>query len=489
MPDGLTAGAIDVRTTVLELMKLEQGKLRKLEKSKSGLDIHLSTYGNLTSLLETLTDKMDALSTTFGNPNTVASSNPQAVTASLDDDVQVNPGTHTITVGNLATSQTTTSQKFSSPLVQMGVSETLNFQIGSNNYSVPIGPLDTLQTVCDNINVAVNNTNLQATILCVGANQYQLVITSDQTGAANAITITGDTNNVFNFTTPVPAADATFTFDGITINRPSNTITDVIDGLSFQLVAPTASGATVNLTISTDPEFSTNLTTGMQDIINAYNAIVSFIDKTQADRDTQDDTLSGIKTMLQNVVLGSFSVSGSSFKTLTDVGINLSKPEQQKFTKIVLDKNGREKKVEITYTVWGKLEINDDPDSSLPTFQNNITTNLASLQAFFTDSVNGFINILENNTIDDVILSPAVETPQGTTVPGTIPARNTQLNQQVRTIKQRIQNEEDRLEGVQAGLFKKYTKLNVLLAGFERTRHFLENQLASISATSMSYND
>ena len=92
-------------------------------------------------------------------------------------------------------------------------------------------------------------TGLSAQVIAKGNGQFSLAVLTD-TGAASAIRIrASNTLSAFDTTNNskqiVAASDAALSVDGIAVTRSSNTIDDLLPGLTLSLTATTASPATV----------------------------------------------------------------------------------------------------------------------------------------------------------------------------------------------------------------------------------------------------
>lgn len=129
-----------------------------------------------------------------------------------------------------------------------------------------------------------------------GANPYQLVLTASKTGigaaganltladvtaggavnslgiAAGSVTTAGDgsTSVTGGIQSQLAARNAQFTLNGIQLTRTSNTVTDAVNGVTFQLKQGGQTGTTV-LTVGQDTEAAT---TNLQSVIGAYNALM-----------------------------------------------------------------------------------------------------------------------------------------------------------------------------------------------------------------------
>jgi flagellar hook-associated protein 2 len=465
MPD---LGHINVSDIVTRSMKREQIKVNRLENSKKLEKTHLDTYANITSVIQNFSKQLKTLNTALVAGNQASSSNTTIATAVITGNAS--QGSHSLSITQLAQANTIASVVSwpDTTTTTMGAAETLSFSQGTTNFTVPVSATDTLQTVCNNINNATGNTDITASIVSTAPNTYTLLISSTLTGSANQITISGDTSNIFNLTNVlVPAQDAKFSFDNLNITRPTNAVSDVIDGLTFNLLtAPTTTPVT--LTIAANVQQNQSIKTAVQDVITSYNQILATIDKNQADRDTRDQGLPGIRLVLENAILSTLGVSGQ-YTTLESIGILHAPPSQQKIIKTVLDENGKEVKREITYTLRGQLQLNTNPH--MPTLDDALANNLTDLQTFFNDPNNGLITLLQDNTIKS-LLEPDNEQ--------IIFRRNQDFNAKIRGLDNKIAAEESRLMMVQETLYTKYTKLNNLLSKFDQTQHFLEQQLSSL---------
>jgi flagellar hook-associated protein 2 len=97
-----------------------------------------------------------------------------------------------------------------------------------------------------------------------------LIIRGTETGSDYDVITNLDASSSFAVTN-VNAADAEFTLDGINYTRSSNSINDVIDGVTFQLMSDddSVSGTTISVMQGTD-----NSQTIIEDLITAYNDLI-----------------------------------------------------------------------------------------------------------------------------------------------------------------------------------------------------------------------
>lgn len=122
--------------------------------------------------------------------------------------------------------------------------------------------------------------------------------------------------------------DASLTIDGVSVTRTSNTITDVIGGVTLNLLKGDA-GTTVNLQVDRDVS---SIKSKIQSFVDSYNTVSSYITTQQtydaANKTTGgvlfgDGTLSSIKDDLTKTLIGTVWGSASDLPSLGLIGVNL----------------------------------------------------------------------------------------------------------------------------------------------------------------------
>jgi flagellar hook-associated protein 2 len=123
--------------------------------------------------------------------------------------------------------------------------------------------------------------------------------------------------------------DANVEIDGIGVTRDSNSIDDVINGVTIDL-ARVESGTTVNLTISRD---SDSIKSSVNDFITEYNDIIEFINQQFTfDEDTKssgvlsgESVLSIIKSTIQSTITSRNLLLPANYNALSLIGITSDK--------------------------------------------------------------------------------------------------------------------------------------------------------------------
>jgi len=266
--------------------------LDRIEKNETATKNKISSYGILKSDIQDFRDIVRTIessnaashigsssNTTVANFSTTGTTGSENIDASLVVSSLAN--SHTLATGAYANSGSTVGA--GSLVIDFGTWSTTSsandtFNANSNSaITVTTSASTTLTQLRDSINNATDHA--EASILYNGTG-YVLVI-KGESGASNEVRVTPGggsstelinnfsyTASTKNLTQTVDGTDASFTVDGISMTRSSNTIKDLYKGYTLELEA--TSSSTVN--ISSTQNLS-NITTLLNSFIDAYNAI------------------------------------------------------------------------------------------------------------------------------------------------------------------------------------------------------------------------
>lgn len=253
------------------------------------------------------------------------------------------PGMHDISVTNVAKPQRSlTNAGFadSASTVVSGTDFTLSLTTGTAT-AVPITvPANsTLVGVKDAINSA--NAGVTAQIIDSGvsgaADRYKIMV-SGQPGSSNSFTLSSSITGIGFNTNPTPgqsdstlqaAVNANIVVDGISYSRSSNTIPDVVPGVTFDLLSETV-GSSASIQLSRD---TTDLKTKIDKVVSTFNDFQSFI-KMANDPKSTDPDFGGslakvsigrtVQAKLRQLVFGTAgSSTNNSVRGLRDLGVTL----------------------------------------------------------------------------------------------------------------------------------------------------------------------
>lgn len=336
----ITAGGIgsglDINGLVRQLVAAEgQPATQRLDRREASLQGDLSAFGSLKSALNAFLDSVKELQ----NPTDflrrrAASSNTELFAATANQNAVA--GRYEIEVQQLAQAAKVRSMDFASSDAVVG-SGNLAIAIGNgDSFNINIDETNnTLAGIRDAINSAEDNNDVTATIINVDGGS-RLILTSNKTGEGNDISIVatdaggdGDLTqlNTANLVTLQSAQSAVFLVDQQQVTRESNNITDVIDGITFDL-RKADPGTTATLTISQD---NAAVRTRVNAFVEAYNALNQTMRQLSSyDAETEragpllgDAALRGVQSQLRQTI--SSAVDGMGVSTLAELGITTNK--------------------------------------------------------------------------------------------------------------------------------------------------------------------
>lgn len=235
----------------------------------SKLSNDLSALTNFTGIMEQKTG-----SSSDNNVLQLTAASPTAVA-----------GTHTVVVKSLAT----TSSGYLTPIADATdtISGSITLQVGTDGKAQTIDVPSSNSTLAG-LAAAINSSGVGVTAsVLTDASGARLSLVSGTSGAKGTVIVdTGSTSIVdtsnsdaaLTYTaSPVVPADAQLTVDGVDLTSASNTVTNLIPGLTFQLLSPSAKESDgsleqIQVVIGND---NTDVESTINTMVNDYNSLVS----------------------------------------------------------------------------------------------------------------------------------------------------------------------------------------------------------------------
>lgn len=276
---GIISG-LDTDSIVSQLTLLRRAPQVRLQGRKTTLQKKLEAWDSLQGHLSSLKNATAALkqATTFGR-TTGVSSNTEVATVATSPDAA--PGLYTVTVLQTAQAHQTLSQGYAdtaSPSLGTGF---VTFRVGS-------APETTITVDASNNSLAglrdaINRAGAGVTASIINDGSagcpYRLVLTANNSGASNAITVSCDLSGgtAPTFATLQEGRDALVRLGegagALTVSKATNTITDLIPGVTLHLAAADPAKP-VRLTVTRD---SSSIQNAVEEWVASFNAVVEFI--------------------------------------------------------------------------------------------------------------------------------------------------------------------------------------------------------------------
>lgn len=298
---GIGSG-LDVNGLVNSLMNAESVPMTALNQQKTSSQAKISAFGTIKNTLAQFQTTLNKLS----DPQSIqtisaSSSNSSAVTVSSNGNAV--PGNYTIQIKQLAHSQSLAANGQSSQDTAIGTGQ-ISFNFGSisggsfsngqyaganfesNGQSGKTVTIDSSHNSLSGIRDAINaaNIGITASIIHDGSTApYRLVLKNTQSGADQSlkISVSGDPALASllnydpagnqNLTETGKAQDAQLNLDGLSIVKSSNTINDLIPGITLNLQQADANNTT-QISVNRDTQALTN---NLKDFVNSYNQLTN----------------------------------------------------------------------------------------------------------------------------------------------------------------------------------------------------------------------
>jgi flagellar hook-associated protein 2 len=475
---------LNIEGLVSSIMAVQRQPLAGLQANQRTLSFRSATFSDLKSALSALRSKALALAQVgvLSPFQAKAASSSNTTVAMATASPAALAAVHTLSVSQLAKLSTVVSGQLTSSGTDVVTAEGAGTKSVRITYdgtdpatsgtavtvNVTLTAGDTNTTILTNLATAINSdatlgTKVSASVVSDTSGTVRLVLASKQTGLANKVRVADVTGGgtllatiglnsevasagtAGGFLYADSALDAKFKLDGLDITRSTNEVSDVLTGVTLNLLGPSTSDVT--LTVGAD---KTAIKASLQAFLDAYNKALQFLRERTVVKVSA--TTSGSTTEVNSVTRGPLA-GEVTYLTLvanlrSDVGSSVSSVQTGN-PALLAD-------VGITAAPDGTLAISDTTK-----FDTAIDTQLSGLIELFA-STNGVASRLITR------LDGFVNT--GGLIDGslsTVTSKVQQINQQISTLT-------DRLSRQEAALRKQLSDLQKALSALSAQRFILQ---------------
>ncbi len=429
---GLASG-LDTRAIIDALSAVRRIPMQRLEEQKAKLGKQRTEFSTLSSKIDALRNKLKEIDTPAKLGSTqAATSDAGIVTAATGGAAAA--GSYAIQITSLARAEVQGSTGFAAKSGSSVGTGIIRINAGGSDYEITVGGSGDLEAIRDAINAS--DAPVTATVVRDGngATPWRLVLSASETGTNGAFTVDTSSFNIdvpaFNFTQISAATDAVFSVNGMSLTRSSNSVDDVVPGVTFTLGKENA-GATV--TVSRDPA---KLKTKIQEVLTAYNDLMTEIkdQSNAANRKDKavlygDSILDTIRKTLRTRVDATVAAAGTDVNSLTRLGVETDSA--------------------------GKLSLNATK------FDAAIASGYDAVVKTFTDAAEGF--------------APTLTSSLNTLTTTVFPRRTTSLTERIGDLDDRIYSMSIQLDKYTENLQAKYARLEQVMSRLQTQQGTLTN--------------
>lgn len=483
---GIISG-LDTRGLITKLMQLEARPMENLKKQQHTYELRKELWQEINTSLSSLNTQINNLLKPDNLTLRKVSASDETVVKATADTTAV-AGVYDLTVNFLAQAHRVAGSRQSSSTTALGLNGTFTIGDGTYTSTITVNTTDTLTSIVNKINAAKDNADptkdLQVTATIV---DNTLVLTHDKTGAANTIILNDGTNTPGSTTTDEileslgilndskaianqlqAPRDASFTVNGISITRNSNTITDAIQGVTLNLLKD--GGATSRLTVAIDTD---KIVANIKAFVDQYNTTLDLINTRLSEEKVEgatsdtalrkgllrgDTALAGLKDSLRRLV--SEPINGlSPFDRLSDIGITTTADDFGKSGKLVIDETKLTSALQQDAQGVAKLFFNDlDGDRIVDSNETGVAVKLSR-------EVEQWIST-QGKTINGVTVKT-----------GLIPGRLDSLDKIINDYNEKIEDFQRRLDLREQALWEQFTAMEKALSAMQNQAAWLAGQL------------
>ncbi|RZI81880.1 MAG: flagellar hook protein [Rubrivivax sp.] len=353
---GIGSG-LDANSIVTKLVALESQPITALQTAASKIQTKISAYGQVQSAVSAVRDAARKLtSADLWGSTTATSADATSVNATTLAGAQA--GTYSVDVRVLAKPQSVVSNTALKPSDTPLGSGSFEIEVGtwtntsftakdaSTPIKVTVAATDTLADIRDKINSS--GSGVKASII-TDASGARLVMQSSTTGEASGFRVTAQDDDgdsldgnglsalaydpgagTTGSTLTQAATDAVATINNIEVKSATNTLSEVVSGLTLNLskVTTTATGPNpVNIVVGQD---NATITKAITDFAAAYSSMASLLKAdTKYDESSKtagplqgDSGVLSVQNQFRSIMGGSSNAS-STFNTLSAIGLEM----------------------------------------------------------------------------------------------------------------------------------------------------------------------
>lgn len=313
---GMGSG-IDVTQLVNDLAAASrQPKIDRIDKRDSALKAQISAVGQARANLETFTETLGKVVSEGSLKSQPVVSNDAVLGAVSNEAAQPGAIAADIEVTQLARAQTLVSGTYAATTSPVGQGM-VTLTVAGKEYPITI---DAANDSLDGLASAINAASSGVTASVRSENGAYRLILKGQTGEGNAFTLSGNESFAYPATTggmtlAQSAQDAQLKVDGVTYRRATNSVADIITGVTLTL-KKAAPGETVSLT-ATRPTDAIKST--MNDFVSVFNDLKKSI--ASARTSTNSRSLFELERKLSRLLAQPLTSSAKGPRTLADLGV------------------------------------------------------------------------------------------------------------------------------------------------------------------------
>jgi len=442
---------IDIFKLARDLTDVEkEPKQVSLEESIAKSEASISGYAAISYQISTIKSAFQMMDDADELADSEGTSSNSAVASFTSVSGGAIKADYDITVSQLAKSQRTVSNVYASDSTQLASNPfDISVTIGSSTTSSHTVSVTTAtpKGVVDAVNEA--NIGVTASLVSLGnsAGQYQIILEGAQ-GVEGAFSVSSNPDLGLSAAQNKlqSSQNAIMTFNGLSVQRPSNEISDLIDGSTIQLKSTSSSA--VNLGVTNGEN---RIKSSIQAMVESFNDLDGILDALVDPDSTVENGgalandytgVRYIEQQLRSAIFGDSPTASGPANNLRDIGISTDKTG-----KLVLDESKLDKAISENYL---------DVKKMLTGNTNNQTTYSAAPKGLALTAIEKIEGLTGNGSV--------------------ISDREKNAKDAITTYEADLVKLEQRMEDVYDRYLNQFSAMESLVRQMNSTRDYLEGQ-------------
>jgi flagellar hook-associated protein 2 len=323
----------EITSLIQQASTAYQAPATALQAEEQPIQTQISALGKVQSALSSLQSALGGLADLQTLAQQSVTTSPSGTVSAAASNAAV-PGTYNLSDIELAQAQSLVSAGFASASSSLGAGS-ITIQVGGGTpatVNIASGQ-DTLNGIADAINQA--DVGVQAAVVYNGSS-YQLSLTAQSTGTAGAFTVGGSGGEAeFSYTpggtsngltVTQSSANASFSLDNIPITSSSNTITNVVPGVTLTLTGSGSATVTVTQDVSALDQAADGLVTALNNVLQTIDQNSTYSATSGAGPLLGDVELQLLSNNLLNAINNPTSgvAANSPYTSLSSIGFSIT---------------------------------------------------------------------------------------------------------------------------------------------------------------------
>lgn len=266
---GLSSG-LDTAAMIEQLMQVERAPIQRLQQTRKSYQTKDEAWTSISTRLSGLRTAIDALASQSDLEGLLSaeSSHPGRLSANVTG--TADPQTIQLTVDQLATRH---------ELISTGSFASPDSLVGAGTFTITVDGVDhdvvtDANTTLDGLASAINNlgAGVDASVIMIDESTAELRLVASETGAVSSFTASGDQPGLGTLSVVRSGQDAQVTMGSLTLTRSTNSVDDLIPGVTLDLLASGTEEVTV--TVGRDLDAAVN---AVKEVVGQLNSAIDRI--------------------------------------------------------------------------------------------------------------------------------------------------------------------------------------------------------------------